>query len=117
VTILLSFPAAAKNPDGSATGVSGTVSPLVLGSDGNFYGLSTGFQLFSVTPTGTISVLASCFFGILGMMQGADGNFYVSLDSVDNNGSSSIVQVAGGTITTVYKFQAIVAVDAAVNLE
>ena len=65
-----------------------TVSPLLLASDGNFYG--TAYQagtnsmgaIYRVSPSGSLSLLAS-FNGsgngslpLTGMVQGADGNLY-----------------------------------------
>ena len=58
------------------------VSPVVQGSDGNFYGTNVGEgdsggagAIFKMTPSGTVTVLDSVS-SPAGLVQGRDGNFY-----------------------------------------
>jgi uncharacterized repeat protein (TIGR03803 family) len=95
-------------------------SPLVLGSDGNFYGTTVfgganypGFgTVYKVTPTGTLTVLHS-FDATDGekpyaaLVQGADGNFYgtTSYGGANSNAGGTVFKITPtGTLTTLHNF-------------
>jgi uncharacterized protein (TIGR03437 family) len=100
---------------------------LLLASDGNFYGVTTGvgdFGIFKITPSGTLTSLYSfckdpCPDGdrpTAGLVQGSDGNFYGTTSS-GGSGNESYCTARGdtgcgtvfkitpsGTLTTLYNF-------------
>jgi uncharacterized repeat protein (TIGR03803 family) len=98
---------------------------LVQGKDGNFYGTTEngnedGFEdtgtVFQMTPSGTLTTLAS-FNGVLfvsdganpyaGLVQGADGNFYgtTKYSGPNGNGDGTVFQITtNGTLTTLASF-------------
>jgi uncharacterized repeat protein (TIGR03803 family) len=98
-------------------------APLILGTDGNFYGTtyangSTGVgccgTLFKITPSGTLTTLYSfCIqtgcpdgeYPYAGLIQATDGNFYGTTVSggASNNGTVFKITPAG-TLTTLYSF-------------
>jgi uncharacterized repeat protein (TIGR03803 family) len=62
--------------------------PLVLGTDGNFYGATLGNTVFQMTPSGTVTTLYTpCSFNLNfkcpafpnGLMQATNGTFYGSM--------------------------------------
>jgi uncharacterized repeat protein (TIGR03803 family) len=92
---------------------------LVLGSDGNFYGMTYGGgtsgagTVFKITPTGTETVLWSLGSGSDGsypygsLVQGSDGNFYGMTDYGGANGAGTIIQITpSGTETVLWSFGA-----------
>lgn len=103
--------------------------PLVLGSDGNFYGTTesngpnnANGTLFKVTPTGSFTTLhifcsqTGCADGVLpngGLIQANDGNFYGTTNGGGNNltacnfsaGCGTIFKITpAGALTTLYAF-------------
>jgi uncharacterized repeat protein (TIGR03803 family) len=95
-------------------------SPLIQGTDGNFYGTTPvgganypGFgTVFKVTPTGTLTVLHS-FDGTDGeksfaaLVQGTDGNFYgtTSFGGANVNFGGTVFKITpSGTLTTLHSF-------------
>jgi uncharacterized repeat protein (TIGR03803 family) len=95
-------------------------SPLVQGTDGNFYGTTPvgganypGFgTVFKVTPTGTLTVLHS-FDGADGersfaaLVQGADGNFYGTTSFGGGNAAycGTVFKITpSGALTTLHSF-------------
>jgi uncharacterized repeat protein (TIGR03803 family) len=95
-------------------------NPLVLGSDGSFYGTTSGGHgygaVFRVTTNGTLTVLAS-FSGTNGvnpsaLLLGSDGNFYgtTSGGGITNSlypgqGMGTVFQVTtNGTLSTLVSF-------------
>ena len=50
------------------------VAGLVQGSDGNFYGTTSG-TVFQMTPAGVLTTLVSDFGSSSALVQGRDGNF------------------------------------------
>jgi uncharacterized repeat protein (TIGR03803 family) len=92
---------------------------LMLGSDGNFYGM-TGYggangvgAVFKITPGGAETVLYSFGNGTDGqypygsLVQGTDGNFYGMTESGGANGFGAIVEITpSGTETVLWSFGA-----------
>jgi uncharacterized repeat protein (TIGR03803 family) len=99
---------------------------LVLGTDGNFYGVAGvganySGMVFQLTPTGTLTTLynfcsqANCADGespFAGLMQGTDGNFY-GTTQLGGTGTACVFGVGcgtvfkitpSGTLTTLYSF-------------
>jgi uncharacterized repeat protein (TIGR03803 family) len=89
---------------------------LVLGSDGNFYGVTTGGgasgdgTVFKVSPSGSFTSLHS-FIGTDGydpvgtLLQASDGNFYGTTMAEGGHGSGTIFKItSNGTLTTIYNF-------------
>jgi uncharacterized repeat protein (TIGR03803 family) len=85
------------------------VSPVVQGSDGNFYGTNQGEgdsggsgAIFKMTPSGTLTVLDSVA-SVAGLVQGRDGNFYGTTPRSYTNGTVFKV-TPSGTLTTLHTF-------------
>ena len=95
-------------------------SPLVQGTDGNFYGTTPmgganypGFgTVFEVTPTGTLTVLHSFDAtdgekSLAALVQGSDGNFYgtTSFGGGNPNFGGTVFKITPtGTLTTLHSF-------------
>lgn len=85
------------------------VSPVVQGTDGNFYGTNVGEgdsggagAIFKMTPSGTVTVLQSVG-SVAGLVQGRDGNFYGTTPRGANDGTVFKI-TPSGTLTTLYTF-------------
>ena len=98
---------------------------LVQGSDGNFYGITSGLvtlndyfgstvvgngSVFKLTPAGVLTTLVS-FNGTNGsnpvaaLIQGTDGNFYGTTSSGGAGGNGTMFQMtAAGVLTTLVSF-------------
>ncbi|GEM_PF-190851 len=97
--------------DGSDPG-----APLIQGTDGNFYGTTSGGGAFSsgnvfrITPNGVLANLYSFIGGSdgdapTGLMQAADGNFYGLTVSGGAHGFGAVFRLSpGGAFTTLYSF-------------
>jgi len=96
----------------------GLVGTLLQGSDGNFYGTSTGGGianagfLFKLTPGGVLTILYS-FGGIANnpgppgsLIQGTDGNFYGTTNPGDSISGTVYKITPGGALSTLYDFRA-----------
>ncbi len=100
---------------------------LVQGSDGNFYGTTSGLSgplgssipnvggsVFKITPGGAFTTLHTfcsqngCTDGVFptaGVIQGTDGAFYGTTQGGGAYGAGSIFKItSGGTLTTLYSF-------------
>ncbi len=88
-------------PASSPLSASGT--PLTLGSNGNFYGVTTGQDtVFQLTSSGTVTVLLNLSNSYISgspasVVQGSDGNFY--------GATNAVFQMApDGTLTVLFPF-------------
>jgi uncharacterized repeat protein (TIGR03803 family) len=93
-------------------------SPLVQGSDGNFYGTASGAgdggggTVFQLTPAGGFTALHSFApategeIPLAGLIQGSDGNFYgTTLGGPGSNGRGTVFQITpAGAVTTLHSF-------------
>jgi len=93
------------------------VGGLVQGTNGNFYGttayggnLNLNFGLgvgtvFKITPAGVLSTLVSFngthgSYGVGGLMQGGDGNFYGTTDAGGPGGCGMVFKLSPAGVTT-----------------
>jgi len=89
---------------------------LALGSDGNFYGVTTAGgnsgdgTVFKITPTGVFTSLHS-FTGSDGaepvgtLLLASDGNFYGTTNAEGEKGNGTVFKItSNGTFTTIYNF-------------
>ncbi len=105
-------------PDGSAPVVN-----LTVGSDGNFYGMTTyggafgGGTLFKVTPSGRLTTLysfcsrstgsTSCADGanpVIGLVLGTDGAFYGTTLNGGGHFGTIFKVTSSGSLTTLFSF-------------
>jgi uncharacterized repeat protein (TIGR03803 family) len=92
-------------------------SPLVQGSDGDFYGITTAggsssSSIFKITSSGALTILYT--FGTAtgqlnlpagGLIQASDGNFYGTTEVGGANGDGAVFKVTpSGAFTTLYSF-------------
>jgi uncharacterized repeat protein (TIGR03803 family) len=90
---------------------------LALGSDGNFYGTTTGTlsqgdgTVFKMTPNGTLTVLYLFTNGYDGdypegaLVEGMDGSFYGTASYGGSNNNGTVFKIgSNGTLTTLYSF-------------
>jgi len=115
LTKLYNFCAQANCADGG-----GPQDALVLATDGNFYGTTSGGgangggTVFKITPKGTLTTLYSfcaqtnCTDGtvpLAGLIQAMDGNFYGTASGGGANGRGTVFKMTpAGTLTTLYNF-------------
>jgi uncharacterized repeat protein (TIGR03803 family) len=104
-------------PQNQCVGGAGA-SALILGSNGNFYGVATEYfgngSVFEITPAGVLTTLytfcsvPSCadgFFPYGPLLQGMDGNFYGTTSGGGANGGGTIYKLTpAGKLTTLYNF-------------
>jgi uncharacterized repeat protein (TIGR03803 family) len=98
-----------SGPDGTNPGAG-----LIQGSDGNFYGTTTGFfgragTVFEITPEGVETTLYtfSGFSGVPspGLTEGSDGNFYGTTSLLGQTGGGLVFQLTpAGVVTVLYSF-------------
>jgi uncharacterized repeat protein (TIGR03803 family) len=94
---------------------------LIQGTDGDFYGTTSGWSgqsyvstVFRITPAGTLTTLyrfcsqTNCTDGLqpfAGLIQGTDGNFYGTTNLGGTAGQGTIFKITpAGTLTTLYSF-------------
>lgn len=81
---------------------------LMQASDGNFYGLTTGFgtSVFKISPSGTVSFIYTFpeLYASADLIQGADGNFYGALHFIDGLAGLLFKLTPGGVRTTLHNF-------------
>ncbi len=85
------------------------VSPVVQGTDGNFYGTNQGEgdsggagAIFKMTPSGTVTVLSPTS-SPAGLVEGRDGNFYGTTPQSYTYGTVFKI-TPSGTLTTLHTF-------------
>jgi uncharacterized repeat protein (TIGR03803 family) len=113
LTRLYSFCSLANCADGDQPGAG-----LVLGSDGNFYGTTSGGGIyghgtvFKITPSGTLTTL-HCFNGTDGadpvspLVQGSDGSFYgaAGIGGAGDYDDGTLFKITpDGTLTALHSF-------------
>lgn len=84
---------------------------LIQGSDGNFYGTTSGDfgtsgTVFQLTPEGVETILLSAG-GPTGLVQGSDGNFYVLSDAAGGGGATVFKLTPEGVATVLSSFSGI----------
>ncbi|HZT43750.1 MAG TPA: choice-of-anchor tandem repeat GloVer-containing protein [Chthonomonadaceae bacterium] len=96
-------------------GQEGSLTSLIQGSDGNFYGTTGGGgpngmgTVFKMTPDGTLTTLHT-FNGSdgsspEGLVEGSDGNYYGATDRGGPNDNGTIFQITpNGVFTSLYTF-------------
>ncbi|HZT41518.1 MAG TPA: choice-of-anchor tandem repeat GloVer-containing protein [Chthonomonadaceae bacterium] len=102
---------------GGTDGGSPYESTLTLGSDGNFYGVTTsggvnGYgTVYKITPSGTLTTIYNFTGGSDGnqpvgrLVQGTDGAFYGVTDFGGTNGEGAIYKVtSSGAFTSLHSF-------------
>lgn len=116
LTVLYSFCTVGNCADGIAP-----EATLAQGSDGNFYGSTTGGgadsrgTIFQLTPAGQLTTLYNfcsqggnnCTdgYGSSGLIQATDGNFYGTTSERGENNEGTLYKItSGGAFTTVYDF-------------
>ena len=113
-TLLYSF--TATNSNDNADG-NEPLAPLVLGSDGNFYGTASQGgtngegTVFKITPAGVFTTLYSFTGGNdgygpeAGLVEGSDGNFYGTCVEGGTTGYGTAFQITpAGALTTLHAF-------------
>jgi uncharacterized protein (TIGR03437 family) len=105
---------------GQSSGGAYPQAGLIQGTDGNFYGITSGSTsntnfgtVFKITPAGVLTTLHTfCASGVCTdgnepnpLIQGSDGNFYGTTAAGGANGSGTIFEItSSGTLTTLYSF-------------
>ncbi len=97
MTILYTF---TGNADGGYP-----VSPLVIGSDGNFYGTSYPGYAFKMSPAGVFRVITKIPGTTYGpLLQAANGSFYGVTEFDGTHSGGTIYRITGTTATTIHNF-------------
>jgi uncharacterized repeat protein (TIGR03803 family) len=106
-TVLYSFCSQVNCADGSNPS-----TPLIQGTNGNFYGTTrdgggvTAGTIFKISPSGEFTQLVgSGFFYPEGLIQGTDGNFYGTEANGGAGNSGAVFQITpAGDVTIEYSF-------------
>jgi uncharacterized repeat protein (TIGR03803 family) len=97
LTVLYSF---TGNADGGYP-----VSPLIVGSDGNFYGTSYPGAAFTMSPLGVFRVLTKIPTSSYGqLLEAPDGSFYGVTEFGGKYAAGTIYKVTGATSAIIHSF-------------
>jgi len=92
------------NFKGGADGGS-PVSPLIVGTDGNFYGTSYLGAAFRMTPAGVVTVISKIPTYSYGpLLQAKDGTFYGVTEFGGKFSAGTVYRIVGNTYTILHSF-------------
>jgi uncharacterized repeat protein (TIGR03803 family) len=81
------------------------VSPLIIGSDGNFYGTSYPGYAYKMSPAGVFQSITKIPGITLGpLLQARNGSFYGTTEFQGTHGGGTIYRITAGTATTIHNF-------------
>ena len=104
------------NANGDPLDGANPLAGLVQGSDGSFYGTTSGFYrgygtVFTITTNGTLTVLHSFTGGsdggapLAGLVEGSDGCFYGTAAVGGTEGRGTVFKISpAGALTSLYSF-------------
>ncbi len=80
-------------------------SPLIVGSDGNFYGTSYPGAAFRMTPAGVVTVISKIpTASYAPLLQAKDGSFYGVTEFGGKYSAGTVFRIVGGNYTILHSF-------------